>query len=325
MSEVKLPRQARQQLQAAEQMERDMNAASAAAVAVPVEVAAQQTSPPEQNVAQPQEPAPAPSAPPPKPVDDFEQLYRTYRGRYEAEIPRLQQQLQAVQREKEDVGNRMTQLETELRQLRDKPQSQTLDPKDVESFGADLVEMVRRQSSAEIERAVQVHLAGVMDRLGKLEQSVTGVTQATVSNAEQTFRTNLKQLVPDFEAINVSPEFLKWLGEEDPVYGEPRQAALDYAAKRMDPSRVAAIFLAFKKTLPVASPAPVNDLQSQVTPSRTGASVVPAQASAPMITQDSIVQFYRDQTRGVYRGREAEAQRIEAEINRAVQEGRVAT
>lgn len=324
MSDVKMPRQARQQLAAAELIERQLSEAPAATNVVPIEQAAAMTTPTGQNEVQQQVTAPAVTPPVPQaPVEDFEQKYRTLEGKYRAEVPRLQQQLQATARERDDVGNRLTQLETELRQMRDKPQAQTLDPKDVESFGADLVEMVRRQANTEIERAVQTHLAGLTDRLGRLEQSLTGVTQATVNNAEVTFRTNLKQLVPDFETINVSPKFLEWLGEEDPVYGEPRQAALDRAANRMDVNRTAAVFLAFKQSLPAQAPAPANDLQSQIAPSRTGASVVPSQASQPMVSQNSITQFYRDQTRGLYRGREAEAQRIEAEINRAIAEGRV--
>lgn len=327
MSEVKMPRQARQQLAAAEQIERQLSEASANSNTISIEQAAAEATTTGQTTDQ--QPVTAPPAAPPvpqAPVEDFEQKYRTLEGKYRAEIPRLQQQLTAATRERDDVGNRLTQLETELRQMREKPQTQTLDPKDVESFGADLVEMVRRQANAEIERAVQTHLSGLTDRLGRLEQSLTGVTQATVTNAEATFRTNLKQLVPDFETINVSPKFLEWLAEEDPVYGEPRQAALDRAANRMDANRTAAVFEAFKRTLPAQAPALVNDLQNQIAPARTGASVVPAQApSNAMISQDSITQFYRNVTRGMYRGREAEAQRIEAEINRAIAEGRVAT
>lgn len=326
MSEVRLPRQARQQLQAAERIEQNIADSLNSPNTVSLEVATAQAAQAEQVLETAQNPAPVPAPQPAeatRPAEDIEQKYRTLQGKYNAEVPRLQQQLNNAVRDRDDTGNRLTQLEAELRQLRDRPQTQTLDPKDVESFGADLVEMVRRQANAEIERAVKGHLSEITTRIGQLEQSVTGVSRATANSAEQQFYANLKQMVPDYETVNVTPKFLEWLGEEDPVYGEPRQSALDRAASSLNAGRAAAVFNAFKQIAPAQAPAPANDLQSQVTPARTGATMAP-QANTLRISEKSITQFYDDIRRGVYRGREAEAQRMEVEINRALAEGRVA-
>jgi hypothetical protein len=47
------------------------------------------------------------------------------------------------------------------------------------------------------------------------------------------------------------------------------------------------------------------------------------QASKVLLTEKQITDFYNDVARGRYRGREAEQQRIETEINNAISEGRV--
>ena len=326
MSNVRMPRQAVMQLEAAEALEMQLAQANATPTGVvSITEATNATEQAGQNLEQAPAPAPVPTAPvvetPPQ-VSEFEQRYRTLKGKYDAEVPRLNQTVAELRSERDSTGSRLTQLENELRQLREKPAA-VLDPKDVESFGADLVEMVRRQASAELDSAVKAHIGAMVERITRLEQGLTGVSQATAVSAEQQFRAALKQAVPDFEAINASDAFLEWLGEEDEVYGVPRQEALTRSGSNLDVARTASIFNAFKRTKVVPPVVQANELASQLTPSRSGSSAPPAAVNTVMISQSSITQFYNDVRRGVYDGREAEAQRIETEINLALQSGRV--
>ena len=160
-------------------------------------------------------------------------------------------------------------------------------------------------------------------RLVNLEKGLTGVTQQTTLSLEQAYWAELERLVPDLDAVNTDEAFLAYLSEVDPVFGVPRQAGLAQAEKSMDAKRVAAIFNGFKAARQPKS-SPPNPLASQVAPS-TAASAAPQsapQSTAP-VTMAAINKFYDDLRRGKYAGREAEAQQIEDQINRAAAEGRV--
>lgn len=203
------------------------------------------------------------------------------------------------------------------------PQSQAQDPKDVEAFGADLVEMVRRQASAEIQEAVRTHVSGIVSRLEKLEATLEVTGQNVAVTAEQQFFESLTRRVPDWRTVNADQRFLQWLGEADGVYGVPRQVALDNAVGRANVEHAAAIFEAFKKTVTPA-PAPANALNEQVQPARSGSAAPAVEApQAQTVSSADITKFYNDVRRGVYRGREAELEQIEAQINMAIAEGRV--
>jgi hypothetical protein len=139
---------------------------------------------------------------------------------------------------------------------------------------------------------------------------------------EQQFYAALKGLVPDWEQVNTNDNWLQWLAETDPVYGMPRQAALDNGRKNLDVQRVANVFNAFKAAHPVKQQ---DSLASQVAPTTVAspAPVTPVATQKPILAAKFIEKFYSDQAKGRYVGREAEMNRLEAEINQAAAEGRI--
>jgi hypothetical protein len=150
---------------------------------------------------------------------------------------------------------------------------------------------------------------------------VQGVTTRNEVTLEQQFYATLEGLVPDWQEINADDRWLAWLSEVDPVYGAPRQAALDQARAALDAKRVANVFKAFKAALPVKVQ---ETLQSQVAPSSVGTPApVSAPEAKPIISSKFIERFYRDQAQGKYTGREAEFNQIEAQINDAARDGRI--
>jgi hypothetical protein len=209
----------------------------------------------------------------------------------------------------------LTQAAKQATQPKEKP---AVDPKDIEAFGADLIDMVQRQASAS-HAALRDEFA---TRIAALEQAVTGVSQKTNESMESQFYATLRSMVPDWQQINTDERWLAWLGEEDPTFGLPRQAALERAHATKDAGRVAALFTQFKNTLPKPRQ---ETLDSQVAPTGTGAPVPTAPVEAPKqrISQKFVQSFYRDVAQNKYRGREAEAARIENEINLAAAEGRI--
>lgn len=331
MTEVRVPRAIRQQMQAAEALEAQLKAAPQPNTVTPESLATPPASAPEQTPeARTDQAAPVAPQPPVQPnpaepardqgMDKVEHLMRTLRGMFNAEVKNLKTQVEGSNSELKAQVERLTQM---LQSVESKPQA-ALDPKDVESFGADLVEMVRRQASAEITAVVQSQLSSVLQRLDQLERNVTGVSQNAALTAEQAFYASLAARKPNWKVTNDDPKFREWLGEIDVVYNEPRQAALDRAGAALDVDRVVAIFEAFEKTVARPAPTKADELQSQVAPTSSGAVEPPPSNAGPQIIRaQEVHRFYDDVRRGKFRGREAEAAQIEAAINKAMAEGRV--
>lgn len=322
-----LPRRVQQQLDEAN--------ALLATQATPEAQTAEQTSVPEQP-AEPQTQTAAPTgeadqsaqptAPvqpePPRQAVDWEHKFKTLQGLFNSHMPQLQREnkelIQKIQH--------LTQTVESLQQSKAEPPkgpTETVDPRDVDAYGQDLVEMVHRQIRAVLAAPVQkmnADMADLVKRLSALEEKVTGAAKTAAVTAEELFFANLAKEVPDYEQINVDQRFLDWLAQIDPVYGVPRQAALTTAQQNLDAGRVAAVFKAFKATLPqepVQRPA-----DKQVSP-KPSASVAPTPAQKPVLSQREIAAFYDDVAKGKYRGREAEAQRKEQIINEAIADGRI--
>lgn len=277
---------------------------------------AQQVEPPAE--AQAQEP------PPSQPQHDWEHKFKTLQGIFNSEMPKLQQQNKELNARLQEALERMEKLATKQeRQEQSVQQKPQVDPKDVDNFGQDLVEMVQRVAQASfagVAAKVDGYVSGFDSRLKMLEEALQGTTKAVAQTAEQAFFDRLSKMVPDWEAINQDQAFLTWLGSVDPVYGAPRQAALDQAQRAGNVERVAAVFQTFKSTQPQA---PKKDvLEKQVSP-KAAASAPVAPQGKPVLTQKQVTDFYNDLGKGKYRGRESEAQRLEAIINEAMAEGRI--
>jgi len=301
-----LPTQIQQQLDAAESLLQRSNAPTEAPAPAPAPV---ETAPAEQ--------APAPTsveAPPAKPVvDEFRQKYLSLQGVHRS----FEDKIRNLEREKALIAS---QLEAAQRTPEQPTQA---DPQDAETFGSDLVEMVQRVAETMFGTAAK----NIDARLGAIEQRLEGTAQHVAKTAEETFYERLTAAVPDYATINIDDGFLAWLGDEDGISGAPRQNALTAAGQALDVSRVAKVFLAYKATLapteaPAAKPNAAAQLAKQVSPS-SAASPAPRNPAKNTYTVAEVQSFYRDVQSGKYRGREAEADGLEASINLALSEGRI--
>lgn len=271
----------------------------------------------------PEQPAPAPQPPAPAPQPDlWEHKYKSLQGRYNSDVPALQGKVKDLETQLQQAIERLDRAATQTEKQVQKPSA---DPKDVEAFGADLVEMVQRvaeQMFGSAARNIQEQAVKFEQRLADLETALKGTSQTVAMTAEQAFFDRLSKLVPDWEQVNTNPGFLDWLREVDPLLGAPRQSALDAAQQQLNAERVANVFKAFQATQPQQQAPKPNPVDKQVSP-KAAASTAPAPTEKPVISQKQVSDFYNDVARGKYRGREAEAARIEAVINAAMAEGRI--
>jgi len=292
------------------------------------------TAPPTPDPVDPSQTAPAVVAPPveqqaqaptQQPQADvvWERKFKSLQGTFNKEVPALRAQVK-------DLTARLEQTAAQIEASKAKPepiaQKPVADPKDVENFGEDLVDMVHRTTESVFSRVAQrvdTEFAKIVERILALEQQVAGTVQTVAVSAEDRFFELLARSVPDWETTNTSQDFLDWLEEIDPVYGLARKAALTHARQNLDAQRAISIFTAFAGVKPSQPPVQANRVDRQVSPRASAASAPPTLTAKPVIAQAEFVRFYDDVRRGKYRGAEAEAARIEAELNAAMAEGRV--
>jgi len=308
-----LPNQVQAALDAADATLAEVNAGSGAQPAEDVFAAA---APPEPE----QSPAPPEPVAPPAPVvrdEPWEQRFNVLRGKYDAEVPILHKQVRALEAE---LQSAMARLEVAAKAQQAQAVS-VVDPKDVESFGEDLVSMVDRvakTSMGQTARDLAAKNAAMEAQIAAMAEQLKGTSTQLAVTAEQSFFERLSKSVPDWSQVNTDKGFLSWLAEADPVYGVPRQQALAAAQQRLDVDRVAAVFNAY--TGGSKAPKAADPLASMVSP-KGASTVAPVATGSPVITQAQVSKFYDDGRRGVYSA--PEYARIESLINAALAEGRI--
>lgn len=306
--------------------------------------AAALNAPPEDNAGdsgdnQPQTPPEARDAsvpgtsPPPTPAQtDWEQRYNTLQGKYNNEIPELRGQIRSLENLLATIRSAPPPDPSPQPSYTPPPgpSGQKIPEEDIEAYGEDLIKASQRWAEA--------HYAPIVSQLEARLRSVEGNTQRIEHHtAAQSVEQALDRAVPDWQTINVDPAFITWLGQTDPFSGHTRKAMITDAHTRGDAPRTIAFFQAFKNeqtlvdpprgTQPGQTGAPPADrlpLETLAAPGR-GPTTPPAPGAPErrIWTGAEIAQFYRNKGRGQWRGREAEADRIEADIIAAGREGRV--
>jgi hypothetical protein len=308
---TKLPRQIQAQLDAAEAL---LNPPPAPPAPEP-EPPAPPPEPPIVEPPTPQPPAPAPATPQP---DPWEHKYKVLQGMFN----QRDAQLKEAMRRLDEVTARLQQP-TPPAPAPTAPPEPSADPKDVNAFGEDMMEMVHRVTSNYLTRAGQVleaRIAQIETTLKQLHANVQGTSQTVAATAEELFFEKLTELAPEWDALNTDQGYLAWLAEQDPITGIVRHDALKDAFAKGDARRAATIFKAYRSTMP---PPPAAAPPASPTPRAAGTPPPTAQEAKPMIRQAEIVKFYDDVRRGIYRGREQERQQLEAQYNAAIAEGRI--
>lgn len=260
--------------------------------------------------------------------ETYEKRYKTLQGMYNADTVRLRA-------ENQQLNQRLTQMEQLLSSLSASPapayaaDKKLITDKDIEEYG-DSIEVMRRVSEesltardnriAELEHMIRQMQISVLPR-------VEQVAQKQAVSSEQSFWAELSAKVPNWRDINADQGFLDWLMEVDPLTGVARQNYLEDAQRSMDVYRVANFFNAWQGngSQQVAQPprSAVSELDRQVAPGRSRNGNGPAASQSKTYTRADITKFFDDVRKGVYRGKEADRDRIERDIFAAQREDRI--
>lgn len=283
-------------------------------------------------------PTPPAAEPPPAPApteENWQHKFLTLQGKYNTETAALRTQVAGLADEIKALKT-ATPPTPEPAPAAPAPATKLVTDADVDNFGADLVDLIRRAAREESEPERDRLLAEIQtlrDANSTLRKDVDRVDQSTTDTRQDTCIAELAKAVPDYVTINEDAAFLGWLSLADPISGIVRDVILKDAFGKFDHVRTAAIFNAFKQetgrattppTDPPPPPPPAEGLEAQVSPgaSKT-ASVITPDDGKKTWTSAEVGEFYNAVTRGDYRGRVEDVRRIDAEIDKAFSEGRV--
>jgi hypothetical protein len=292
---------------------------------------------------------PANSATPAPAAEGWEQKYRVLQGKYNAEVPRLQRQVNEQNSTLEQFKAQLTATQGMLSALANgrvaapagqgpAPAAQTKLVKDeeVNEFGADLTDFIKRVAQDALLPAIDQKLQPVQQQVAEVRQSATKVAERSAQSDHERLLATLDQQIKGWRQQNNDPGFLDWLAQPDPFSGLARGSLLRQAYEGFDVPRIVAIFEGYRNEHAVVTPppapaaaeaAPQKRLDDFVAPGTPKAGSTGAQdgAGKRIWTQAEIKRFYDDCTAGKFRTTEGQVRRreIEQDIVAAAREGRV--
>jgi hypothetical protein len=192
-------------------------------------------------------------------------------------------------------------------------------------------------------RAAEVYepiIQQLATELQQVKRQVGGVQNTVVFDARVKMYDDLARSIPNWNAINDSPQFGQWLDQIDPISHRTRREFLNGAHNSNQAGQVIDIFNTFLQAVGAApgqsngagngagnpNPPPPQqqfDLMALAAPGRAKSGQTQAPPDKGIVTRDEIKQFYTEKTQGRWAGREAEAAAIERQIFDAGNEGRI--
>lgn len=250
------------------------------------------------------------------PEEKWEHKYRRLQGKYDAEVPRLHQQVKALQAALQQMQHQIQQAPPPPPPEKPAEPERYVSDEDVANYGEDFVDIQRR-----------ITLDATRDLRKQVEDLKAQLAQQGSQVQSVSFEARLLKAVPDFEQINADPAWIEWLDEVDPLIRGPRRAIAQQAFVAGDVEAVKSYVDLWRKSQGQAAPeAPKvsrqQELQRQVQPSRASASAPTAGGKKTYTLGEAEALFNRIQHLTA-QGRIDEAKRLDAEISAAYAEGRI--
>lgn len=309
-----------------------------AAAAIEAQIAAKQAAP-QGNTPEPQaEPAATPATEPadkvteptPQPTDDhqddaWKQKFDVLTGKYNAEVPRLYQQLK-------EQASALDRLQAELEANKAKPaepekaKESLVTSNDEETFGSDLIDLARRVTRDEV--GVVLNRIGQLERMleniSQLPKQVEQVVQSQQESNEQRFWGAVAAAVPDWNQVDADPRWIEWLGQTPPFAVKTYRELAGDAIAAGSVDKIAELVKAWKQDAGIAQAQQTQsnnkqELQRQVAPTKSNASNVP-QGKKVWTGADYEKAF---DPRLSTEMSEADIEALQAEAELAYQEGRI--
>ncbi len=268
-------------------------------------------------------------------VDYWKHRFEVVEGKLKTEVPDLALRLN-------ETLNKLRAVETELTGLKTGKTVETEKPIKV------LEELENDPSVAFLKAEypdVWKGIGAVVDKVVKsTREEIDKLSSELKKQGSEVAKTNRDRFYDDldtiktWEVINASPGFNAWLDQPDRYSGMSRRDLLSAAYARLDSNTVKNFFEDFlTESTPKKDNPPSDDGDKRKVEVDKGKKPVvdsprdvghkrPAdkdQLQPTLIKASEISEFYMNVQKGVYKGREADMQRREAELDKAIAEGRV--
>lgn len=219
---------------------------------------------------------------------DFEQLYKTLKGKYDAEVPVLSRRVTELTR---DVADLQQQIDAAK-------ESAVLTDEERDGLGEEIL--------------------GPMEKM--IAQVRLEAAQSMAPVLKELFFSRLDAICLQWRKLNEDPAFLAWLSGDAPLTGMKRHQLFDEASQKLDATVCGQFFNAYLAENNLIPAAPVPGDISVPPPVLAGAG---AEKPQRKFKESEVQAFYADAVKGRYRSNPAEYARIDAEISAAVKEGRI--
>lgn len=299
---------------------------------------ANQPAPPPQPAPQPEpQPQPAPQfqpapQPAPQPIANPSEV-ETERGRTKAAQERadgLQAQLTQSNGMIADLQRSMRALEDRLNTAPAAAPARLITPEEEADFGAPMLDIIGRRA----QEMLGPQLADLKAENARLAAQINGVREDTGRARGMSIAQYLTSKMPDWERLNHDPAFLAWLKLPAAFSTTPRGEYLGQAYNLNNAEGVLNVFQGYLNEAAGPSqtggtpPSPDGKvpLESFAAPGRASQAASGDTAPAGKVAyykRSGIAAFNTAKTKGEWRGREAEAAAIDADIILAGVEGRI--
>ena len=278
--------------------------------------------------------AAAESAAPAPVTVDVDQLQRQLdyeKHRNDSLQGRLDSQLRPLNDTVRDLRSHISDLESRLEKRETDTKNAVpahlrhLSPGELENLDKDSVELQSRVARGVVEDALSTSERDSTERLQQVDQRIVALEAQKQAQTTSDFWGKVEKVVPGANTVNDSdPRWGTFLDTVDPLSGRSRREIGEVALSIGDVKRVAYLMQDFNKDVAGVAPAAPGPAPVVRRPEPVRATpAAPAATAAPVIRHSQIRRFYDDLARGKFRGKEEQADRLEAAIINAVEDGRV--
>ena len=255
--------------------------------------------------------------------DSFKQKYSTLKGKYDAEVPRLHQQVRELSEQMNAIREEAVTAE-KVKSEKPKERVSYVTDADRDEYGDDLIDFQRRVAKEQAQE-----FEGRFEQQAKvIEELQSKISNTDSQVGEQGFTQRLNALVPGFDQLDNDERWVSWLNEYDPMSRGPRRDQAQAAFNAGDAEAIAHYVSLFN-----GSVNPVKDskgdrqkeLEKQVSPNRSAstASTKSAGQSDKIYSAASSEKAWTKIRALNTNGKYEEAEKLEAELTVAYMEGRV--
>ena len=255
--------------------------------------------------------------------ESFKQKYATLRGKYDAEVPRLHQQVKELTDQMNAIRD---EAEAAKKAEAEKPKEKVsyVTDADREEYGDDLIDFQRRVAK----EASQEYEDRFEQQAKVIEQLQQQISNTGNQVGEVGFTQKLNALVPGFDQLDNDERWVAWLNEYDPMTRGPRRDQAQAAFNAGDAEAVAHYVGLFRESVePVANGKSDRDteLEKQVTPSRSASTVTNKSSSknSKVYSERELNNAWTKIRTLNTQGKYDDAEKLEAELTAAYMEGRV--